>query len=201
MNVNINQKRKQLFCNEVALPNNFNIAELYNSNREKAFMYEMFFLDECFVRGFFDIHKFEINTVLPSESEQRRPSWEVMRLKEYSREKNLIVGTLWNLIQEIRQYGFDVLQDGDSVPWYVRAYVPAWKLMVSPSTQSIRGILHMLNQPDGEICIVTCEGYYENDEKPIAYFIESKPQFHKAYKDFLKEKEIEMKKHSSSWIL
>lgn len=198
MNVNTNQNRNPVFCNEVALPNDFNITELYNTNREKVYITEMYFIEECFRAGFFDIHKFEINTVLPLETEQKKQRWEVMRLKEYSRENDLIIESLWNLIQVIKKSGTEVLEVGDSVPWYVRAYVPAWKLMISPSTQSITGILHMLTQTDGEICIVTCEGYYEQNEKTIAYFIESKPQFHKVYKEFLKEKEIGLKKYFMS---
>ena len=193
MKVNINQNRNQVFCNEVALPNDFNITELYNTRRETVYMTEMYFIEECFRAGFFEIHKFEINTVLPSETEQRKQRLEVMRLKEYSRENDLIIESLWNLIQVIKQSGFEVLEVGDSVPRHVRVYVPAWKLMISPSTQSIRDILHILTQTDGEICIVTYEGYGE-DVKTIAYFIESDPQFHKVYKDFLKVKEIERKK-------
>lgn len=58
----------QIFCNEVALPESFNITALYNSNRETVKGAEMWFIEECFKAGFFMIHKFEINNVHSSDA-------------------------------------------------------------------------------------------------------------------------------------
>lgn len=191
--MNVNQIQSQVFSNEVALPKDFNITELYNFNRQNVYIYEKWFIEECFKAGFFNIHKFEMS-VLPPDADQRKQRLEVLRLKEYSRENNFVIVALWNLIQLIKQSGFEVLEVGESVPWYVRAYVPALNLMISPSTQSITGILQMLTHKNEKFCIVTYEGYGK-DEKTIAYSIESKPPFHNVYEAFLKEKEIEIKKY------
>ncbi|ALC85550.1 hypothetical protein AM499_06745 [Bacillus sp. FJAT-22090] len=189
----MNQNWSQIFCNEVALPKHFNIKALYNPNRQTVYASEMWFIEECFKAGFFDIHKYEINIAPLSDTILRQQRIEIMRLKDYSRENEFIIGSLWNLIHVIKQSGFEVVESGDSIPGYARAYVPAWKLMISPSTQSITDILHMLTQKDEKICIATSE-YYGSDEKTVAYFIESKPQFHKVYKAFLREKASERAK-------
>lgn len=191
-NTNQQQFWNQVFRNEVPLPNNFNITEVYNPNRESAYYYKMCFIEECFKAGLFDIHKFEINTALLTDTDQRKKRNEIERLKEYHRENNFIIESLWNLIQAINQTGIDVLEGGDSISPYVRAYVPALKLMISPSTQNITGFLHTLTQKDEQNCIVSHE--YESfgeDEKTVAYIIKTKPQFHKAYNAF-KLKEIEI---------
>lgn len=183
----VNHNLNQVFCNRIALPHGFSITELYNTNRESSSWPEMVFLDKCFKAGFFDIHKFEINTDFPIDTDQRKRRMEIRRLMEYSRENEMILESLWNLIQVIKQSKLEVLEEG--MPCYVRAYVPAWKLIISPSTQSITGILQMLNQTEQKICIVTTEGYYENEEKTITYLIECKTQFNKVYKAFLREKQ------------
>jgi len=192
----------KVFNQEVELPANFNSSYLYNLNRDSGNHQDKSFISECFNHDLFEIKKFAIEPIALSEEERANQHWEVLSLKEYSKESDSIISSLYQFISMIQKNGYEVkrregLEGKDGMPHaYPRAYIPEWDMMISPDTQNISTLLSTFAQQDRKVCIISNEW----NGTVVAYLVKRTKKYHEVFKIF-EDKKIEqiLKAQQAVW--
>lgn len=188
----VDSRMFNILHNETPLPKDFNLYYIYNSNRGNN-SDDIKLLSSCYDDGLLNIRRFEIDPI-KDESEDK---WDRMKalgeLREYQREKDRIIDTLYNFVCIIRKEGYDVdvkrvFNDGNTnYQVTARAYIPEWNLIIQPATQDINTLLTTLAQNDNNVCIITSEDiFYEDESKIIVYLVERKRKYFIAYSNHIK---------------
>lgn len=199
---------KKIFNDELSFPEIFNACYLYNDNRSSWATYEKMFIEEMCKNGFVDAINFKIDTYPYNKEEQTTENFdytksrmhEINCLKEYNREYDSTIGALRDFIKVLEKNNIEVIKYekytnlDNKIPYYARAYVPKWDMIINPATQNIETLLDSLFDKKSIVCII--DGDYKNNCK--ALLVKCKEPFFYAYETLQNRKIEKQMKFSKS---